>query len=78
MEKSFMSTSTFTPKIDFLNEKIEIDVLEKMDGMITRHYMEILDLKEKVVRNALIALGWTPPVASNNGFNLTPPVDGAS
>jgi hypothetical protein len=62
MEKSFLSTSTFTPKIDILNQKIEIDVVEKMDGIITNHYKEILDLKEKMVRDSLIALGWTPPL----------------
>ena len=71
MGKFFISTSTLSPKIDLLNEKIEIDVLEKMDGMITNHYKEIINLKEKMIRDALIALGWTPPVASNNGFNLT-------
>jgi len=71
MEKSFLMTSTFTPKIDILNQKIEIGVVEKMDGMITNHYKEIIDLKEKMIRDALIALGWTPPVASNKGFNLT-------
>lgn len=70
-EKSFISTSTLTPKIDFLNEKIEIDVLVKMDGKITNHYKEIINLKEKMIRDALISLGWTPPVASNNSFNLT-------
>jgi hypothetical protein len=64
MEKTFLKTSTFTPKIDILNQKIEIGVVEKMDGTITNHYKEIIDIKEKMIRDALIALGWTPPVAS--------------
>jgi hypothetical protein len=45
--KVFLRTSTFTPKIDILNQKIEIGVVEKMDGMITNHYKEIIDLKRK-------------------------------
>ena len=42
-----------------------------MDGMVTNHYKEIINLKEKMIRDALIALGWTPPVASNNVINPT-------
>lgn len=28
---------------------------------IERHYTNVLDTKERMVRDALIALGWTPP-----------------
>lgn len=78
MQNSFESKSIFTPKIDIEKQIIEIDVVDKMNEAIVNHYKEIIDLKEKMIRDALIALGWTPPVASNNGFNLTPPSDGAS
>ncbi len=71
MEKSFLSTTTLSSKIDILNQKIEIDVVNKMDDMVIKHNKEIIDLKEKMIRDALIELGWTPPAASNNCFNMT-------
>lgn len=76
MEKYFLGTTTLSPKVDIINQKIEIDVVEKMNGMIVNHNKEIIDLKENMIRAALIALGWTPPGESNNGINRTPPVDG--
>lgn len=33
----------------------------KMDGMADQVTREVLNLKEQAVRDALIALGWTPP-----------------
>ena len=64
-----MGTTTLSSKIDILNQKIEIDVVNKMDDMVIKHNKEIIDLKEKMIRDALIELGWTPPPASNDGFN---------
>lgn len=66
MEKSFLGTTTLSSKIDILNQKIEIDVVNKMNDMVINHSNEIIDLKEKMIRDALIELGWTPPAAANN------------
>lgn len=71
MEKSFLGTTTLSSKIDILNQKIEIDVVNKMNDMVINRSKEIIDIKEKMIWDALIELGWTPPAASNNGFNLT-------
>ena len=47
MEKSFLGTTTLSSKIDILNQKIEIDEVNKMNDMVINHSNEIIDLKEK-------------------------------
>lgn len=40
------------------------EVISPGDGTladVTRHYKQVLDTKEGMVRDALIRLGWTPP-----------------
>jgi hypothetical protein len=61
MGMSFMRSSILTPKVDVMKQVIEIDVQEKMNDVVVNHYKEVINLKEKVIREALIALGWTPP-----------------
>lgn len=78
MENTLIGKTVIKPYVDIEKQTIELDITEKMNEKIVNHYKEIIDLKEKIIREALIKLGWTPPVASNNGFNLTPPSDGAS
>ena len=48
---------TFTPSIDREKGLVMLDI-EKPIGAMER---EIMRTKEKAVRKALIALGWTPP-----------------
>ena len=48
-----------TPIIDKDNQLITIET--KFDGLFKSSYKDIIDLKEKLVRNALIEMGWTPP-----------------
>jgi hypothetical protein len=61
MENEFMSSTFIKPKIDFEKGIIEIDNEEKFGNMVTRHYKDIINTKEKMIRDALIVLGWTPP-----------------
>lgn len=39
---------------------------ESFNNLRKDHYQLVLDLKEKAVREALIALGWTPPPDGSN------------
>ena len=52
----------FTPKIDFTSGNIEfLNAQSDMRGIMHNTHLEIIRTKEKSVREALIALGWTPP-----------------
>lgn len=48
---------TCTPSVDFEKGAITLEV-QDWSGRITR---EIMQTKEHAIRQALIALGWTPP-----------------
>jgi hypothetical protein len=48
---------TVTPFVDFSKETIALDVTSP-SGQIAR---EVMNLKERAIREGLIALGWTPP-----------------
>lgn len=50
--------------IDVTFNQDEIRIENKVtgaNGIMKRHYTEIITLKEQKIRDALIALGWTPP-----------------
>lgn len=45
----------------FNKDRIELEEVSEMDGIRTRIVRQVIELKEKSVRDALIALGWLPP-----------------
>lgn len=49
------------PRLDRITERLIFDVEEKINDMVVNHYKDVLNFKEKTVKDALIALGWTPP-----------------
>jgi hypothetical protein len=53
--------TTIRSMLDAKNEQIMLFHETKMNDELIRSYTEIINLKEKLIRNALIALGWTPP-----------------
>jgi hypothetical protein len=73
MKNTFIGKTIIKPYVDVENQTIELDIVEKMNEQIVNHHKEIIDIKEKIIRDALIQLGWTPPVASNNVINPTAP-----
>lgn len=46
----------------FTKDMIEVKTLAEMDGMRSVITRRVIDLQELSVRQALIALGWKPPV----------------
>lgn len=46
------------PHVDFVSGEITIDVTQDAGRLISR---QVLCTKERMVRQGLIALGWTPP-----------------
>lgn len=48
---------TVTPFVDFTKETLGLDITLP-SGQIAR---EVMNLKERAIREGLIALGWTPP-----------------
>jgi len=41
---------------------IKQDLIHVHDGVVLSHAQELIDTKDQHVRDALIELGWTPPV----------------
>lgn len=60
----YETTTNIIPTMDWKNEILTLDV--KTDGIIEHHFQEIVRFKDKAVREALIALGWTPPKDENH------------
>lgn len=65
-------THNLTSSIDLGNEVITIKeemidtgILHAVDfsrnEAVTRHYITVVETKDKMIRDALIRLGWTPP-----------------
>lgn len=50
--------ATATPTIDVENENIVIDVHEELGNFTTRYYQEVVNLKDRTIRQALHKLGW--------------------
>jgi hypothetical protein len=61
LPEKFTSSIIMKPKIDFEKGTIEIDNKEMFGNMIIRHYKDIINTKEQIIRDSLIVLGWTPP-----------------
>ena len=61
-------TVTITPKVDLANQVITLDeVTESPDlfnpgELMRRHAVAVIDMKEKAIRDALVQLGWKPPI----------------
>jgi hypothetical protein len=57
-----------TPKVDFDACTVEIEehIASPFDEVIGNYYKTIVNTKDKMIRDGLIALGWTPP---EDGFN---------
>ena len=43
------------------SKTIQLDTLNKITDFASDHYRQIVNLEEKLIREALEALGWTPP-----------------
>lgn len=50
-----------TPIFDLKKQLLHIDFESKFNGMASQISRETLNFKDQCVRQALIALGWTPP-----------------
>ena len=44
-----------------IDEMIHEPCTDVLQGAAQRHYRQVLDTKDALVREALIKLGWTPP-----------------
>ena len=60
---------TITPKIDFANQVITLEEVTEMPDlddirgpMIRDHAVSLVNLRDKATRDALICLGWRPPI----------------
>jgi hypothetical protein len=49
------------PIIDWDLNKIEIETQTELNGQLTGHYKEVINLQDDATRRSLIQLGWTPP-----------------
>lgn len=67
-----VETVTITPKVDLANQVITLDeVTESPDlfnpgELMRKHVMAVIDLKDKAVQDALVQLGWRPPIRGNH------------
>lgn len=64
-----------TGQVDLRSGVITIDDTETQisstgGDAITRHYRTVLDTKDRMVRDALIAQGWTPPAGLTEAMTL--------
>jgi hypothetical protein len=66
-DTSHAAKTEVTPRLDVKNQLLELFYLESMDDYVVNGYKEVVDFKEQVIRDALIALGWTPPDAEKTG-----------
>ena len=60
MENNFIGTK-FKLNVDFDKKLLEIDERDYFNNVLSRHVKNVIDTKEKMIRDGLIALGWTPP-----------------
>jgi hypothetical protein len=63
------SETSFTVKVDAAGSHIVVDTFSNFNGVSHRLFRDVLDAREKATREALIALGWTPP---GNGWRPIP------
>jgi hypothetical protein len=59
-----MMTTTLKPSIDLADQVIRVDEItsrDPMDQLLAQHYSTIVRTRDRMVRAALIAMGWTPP-----------------
>lgn len=67
-----METTKIKPFLDTENQKLTFDIsyISKshfdMHDIVVNHYQQIVDFKDKTIREALIKLGWTPPPTTPN------------
>ncbi len=38
-----------------------ISIRTEIQGIMNKHWIDVINTKEKMVQDGLIALGWTPP-----------------
>lgn len=50
-----------TPTVDLEKQLLHMDFQSKFNGIASQISRETVNFKDKCVRQALIALGWTPP-----------------
>lgn len=78
------SRTTITPRIDFANHVIRLeemtetpDLSDIRGPMLRNHAIAVVNLRDKAVRDALICLGWRPPVEPEDQHSSTPVDDAA-
>ncbi len=58
----------FNLKTDIFNDKIIQELNYEREDIITKIFREMYDTKDKQFKDALVKLGWTPPIKDiNNG-----------
>jgi hypothetical protein len=73
-------THRIEPKVDLANGVAILDEFERNPFLsdsptreiLERHFRTIVDTRDKVIRDALIALGWTPPPGTSPAVDDTP------
>lgn len=55
------SLANWTVAAEVQGSTIVVDTYSNFDDVSRRAYRDIMDTREKAVRDGLIALGWTPP-----------------
>lgn len=52
-----------------ISDAMEMSVEQTFNGEIMHYQREIIELKDKAIRDALMSLGWVPPDKSKQLFN---------
>lgn len=61
MKKNCIACIEVKPRLDRSTERLIFDCEEKMNDIVVNHYKDVVNFKEKTVKDSLVALGWTPP-----------------